>query len=463
VIVRPRISACLIARDEEAMLPACLASLAGAVDEVIVVDTGSRDRTAEIAIEAGAKLVRFAWCDDFAAARNASLDAATGDWILILDADERLGKGAAVALRAAVRGATFDCAMLPLHDANRLDASLDDVLSGAARLREPHHLPRLLRNCGGLRFTSAIHENVLPWLRARGMKVAFVAAPLIHYGAIPAFREARNKSDRNVRLLEKACAEAGDDPTPFGYLAHELLERGKSAEAAEVIARGWALLDGLDVTRRLSVLRLATAKARLELERGDADATRSTVERAIDFDGKHPDLSFLHGLALETLALATAPGEVRTRDLEAALRAYDEAIGLANVLYAQSFVIGASGFAAFTRKGSCALALGDPKAARDAFAQALAAKPGHTEAELGLVEAAIDLDDPALALAKVELLLGDRPDGWLLAALAFERLGMAADVRTFLLRARERAPKGYATPRRRERHIALLTRIAQTL
>ena len=85
-----RISLCMIVKDEEEMLPRCLESVRGAVDEIIVVDTGSSDRSVDIAREYGASVVEFAWCEDFAAARNAGLERASGDWILFLDADEAL-------------------------------------------------------------------------------------------------------------------------------------------------------------------------------------------------------------------------------------------------------------------------------------------------------------------------------------------------------------------------------------
>ena len=98
----PRISLCMIARDEAAQLPRCLASVRGAVDEVVLVDTGSRDRTREIAREHGARVESFAWCDDFAAARNASLARASGDWVLVLDADEELPEATRAGLRAAL-------------------------------------------------------------------------------------------------------------------------------------------------------------------------------------------------------------------------------------------------------------------------------------------------------------------------------------------------------------------------
>src|SRR5205809_7536444 len=90
--MRPHVSLCVIAKNEEANLPACLSSAADLVDEIVVVDTGSTDRTKEIAEQFGAKVVDFPWVDSFAAARNESLKHATGDYAFWLDADDRLGE-----------------------------------------------------------------------------------------------------------------------------------------------------------------------------------------------------------------------------------------------------------------------------------------------------------------------------------------------------------------------------------
>ena len=88
-----RVSLCMIVRDEEEMLAACLESCREAVSEMVIVDTGSSDRTVEIAESFGARVVHFAWSGSFAEARNVGIDAATGDWILWLDADEQLEPG----------------------------------------------------------------------------------------------------------------------------------------------------------------------------------------------------------------------------------------------------------------------------------------------------------------------------------------------------------------------------------
>src|SRR6516162_9004672 len=95
----PRVSLTMIVKNEEANLAACLESTASLFDEIIVVDTGSTDRTREVAARFGAAVFDFPWCDDFAAARNEALRHAGGDWIFWLDADERLDEANRTELR----------------------------------------------------------------------------------------------------------------------------------------------------------------------------------------------------------------------------------------------------------------------------------------------------------------------------------------------------------------------------
>ncbi len=102
-LTNPTLSLCMIVRNEAGNLAACLDSVVGFVDEMVILDTGSTDRTVDIALEYGAKVSEFVWCDDFSLARNASMRGVAGDWVLVLDADERLTVEIKAAIVAAIQ------------------------------------------------------------------------------------------------------------------------------------------------------------------------------------------------------------------------------------------------------------------------------------------------------------------------------------------------------------------------
>jgi len=116
------LSLSMIVKNEEPFLAHCLDSVRGLVDEMVILDTGSTDGTLEIARAAGARVFQSPWRDDFSAARNASLEKATGDWILILDADEELPASEHAPLRQ-------------VDDAS-IEAALRQSCYGLASLRE---------------------------------------------------------------------------------------------------------------------------------------------------------------------------------------------------------------------------------------------------------------------------------------------------------------------------------------
>ena len=141
----------MIVRDEEEMLPRCLAAVRDAVDEIIVVDTGSTDRTIEIARSFGAKVIEREWTGSFADARNASFDAATGDWVMFLDADEVLVADDAQRLRE-ILGRTWREAFYLVE--TNFTGELGD---GTA---VTHNAMRVFRNRPEYRFEGRIHEQI---------------------------------------------------------------------------------------------------------------------------------------------------------------------------------------------------------------------------------------------------------------------------------------------------------------
>jgi glycosyltransferase involved in cell wall biosynthesis len=184
----------MIVRDEQANLPRCLASVEGLFDEIVVVDTGSTDRTREVAREFGARVFEFVWVDDFAAARNAALEHATGDYAFWLDADDVVDPPEREKLRALleVLGGREAAAGIGAHRAPyELGRGGDHVGSGPHR--GPHEAYVVRCACdpepdgnGGrtvvdhirlfplredLRWTYRLHEQILPALRRANVPV----------------------------------------------------------------------------------------------------------------------------------------------------------------------------------------------------------------------------------------------------------------------------------------------------
>ena len=419
------VTLCLIVRDEAAFLPGCLASVAGAVDRVVVVDTGSTDDTPRLAQQAGATVVSFPWIDDFAAARNAALPhVPPGGWVLVLDADERLAPGGAEAIRAAVARGGFVLGLLPLHNAARLDATPAEIVSGAARRGTPAALPRLLRHTPDLAWEGIVHEHVRGWLERNGARVVSVAAPIVHYGDLAEVREARGKAARNRGLLEKLCAASPDEPQPWSYLASERARTGDLAGAADAVDRGWqALLRALDRGGlRPAVIPLASQRTQLQLGRGDDEGALATVVTARRVSGDHPNLAFAAGAAAAKLG--------RWAEAERELRS---ALAMAGRTFEDEVYDGVTGDRSRAVLARVLLRTDRPDDALAVWAT------GHSElAALGRAEAHHRAGRPEPALAELEpLLRGDdsSADAWTLAAWAMRDAGDGPSALTFAKRA----------------------------
>jgi tetratricopeptide (TPR) repeat protein len=455
-----RLSLCLIARDEEAMLPACLESARRVVDEIVLVDTGSADATREIARRAGAVVAERAWDDDFSAPRNLALRLATGDWVLQLDADERLAPGAAAGLRAAMARQDLDLGLLRLHDARAMDATLAGVLAGRERLGAATLVPRLMRRTPDLEYRGIVHESVEAWAGRRGMRTGLVEADLVHLGAVPDRRATLGKRGRNTSLLERRCRLEPDSITPFGFLAMEYWEAGRHEEARAAAEAGWGVLPVQPPHRSAHLL--GVARALCQMRSGQATGMAGTVETLIAREGLRSDSALLRGLAAE-LAARPLEGPARAAGLEAAARAYREALATDPARQERVCIGGSGGWYARVRLGIVLLQLGRAAPALELFRAALAEEPGHREALLGEAEALLDAAEPGQALARLEPLLrahGDVPDGWVLAAAAARALGAAGDADLLLARAAGRVGAGFVAPHRAARHLALLPAVS---
>ncbi len=215
-----RLSVCLIVKNEEQFLAQCLKSVRAIAQQIIVVDTGSMDRTVEIAKEFGAEIYSHAWNDDFAAARNAALEHATGDWVLMLDADEELPEQEHQKLCSDLKKSGVIAQRLPLFNHGN-------------KAEGPSFVPRLFRNAPGVFYSGRVHEQVFPSLLALGkswgLQVDFGTAQLLHHGYTKEMVRDRNKIERNLKLLRQAVEE---NPTDANLMMNFGLELVRSDDLA---------------------------------------------------------------------------------------------------------------------------------------------------------------------------------------------------------------------------------------
>ena len=266
---RPTVSLTMIVRDEQRNLPECLASARGLFDELIVVDTGSADRTAVIARSFGAHVTEFPWVDDFAAARNAALERATGDYACWLDADDRIPPVQQPKFRALLAGLrrgdeaayVIRCACDP------------DERGGGATVVD--HV-RLFPRRGDVRWDYRVHEQILPALRRAGVPVRWTDLTVRHVGYADAVTR-RRKLDRDRRLLElERAARPGDPFVRFnlGFIAVELEDWAAALPHLERSLAGSAPDDS--IARKLHAL---IARAHQGL--GDGDAALLACDRGL--------------------------------------------------------------------------------------------------------------------------------------------------------------------------------------
>jgi glycosyltransferase involved in cell wall biosynthesis len=230
---RPKLSLCMIVKNESDNLPACLESARGLADELIIVDTGSTDDTRDIALRFGAKLIQSDWNGDFSRARNLSLDAATGRWIIWLDADDRLTEPDKTAIRSL---AEADPDITPKAYGLIVKNSRDGGLTGTV-----FNQIRVFPNRPSLRFRAPVHEQILPSLEEAGIPVEYLQAKILHTGyADPAVAKA--KQVRNRAILE-AQVKAGQGITPVTLytLGCACVDLGDASRAVDWFRRAVAL------------------------------------------------------------------------------------------------------------------------------------------------------------------------------------------------------------------------------
>jgi glycosyltransferase involved in cell wall biosynthesis len=191
----PTISLCMIVKDEEKFLENCLKSVENCVDEMVIVDTGSTDRTIEIAKSFGARVYQHPWENDFSKHRNQSLSYARGDWMFWIDADEVLESGGGEIIRKAVRNNGIDSLLVTMvcYYENRTRESWNNSI-------------KLFKKNAGILFEGSVHNQVVGCQRTK-----YCSAKIYHYGYDLDPNNVQKKFDRTSTLLKRAIEKEPDN------------------------------------------------------------------------------------------------------------------------------------------------------------------------------------------------------------------------------------------------------------
>ena len=224
------LSLSMIVRNEEARLADCLASVEGFADEMVVVDTGSTDGTVAIAEAAGARVEHIDWPGDFAPARNTGLTFLSGDWVLVLDADERLRPEVIPALKALMAQPDVLVINLLRYEIGAAMAPYSSV----SRLFRRHPAIRWSRP-----YHSMIDDSVRDLLeRESQWRIAACGEPaLLHDGYRPELLAGSDKADRLRQAMQAELDAQPGDPYASAKLGGLLISEGNHAQAIALLRR----------------------------------------------------------------------------------------------------------------------------------------------------------------------------------------------------------------------------------
>jgi hypothetical protein len=291
---KPILSLCMIVKDERRNLARCLTSIKPYVDEMIIVDTGSEDGTPEIALQYGAKVSYFEWCDDFAEARNYAISQASGDWILMPDADEEIIVDSEDFLEQLTLQPDVLAYSIALTEAN--DQSLT-----------PAHLIRLLRNLPDIKYVGRFHEQ--PRYQNQhisGNQIGYLeGVRILHYGYGEEQGIQKNRS-RNIPILERARQEEGLNLMLLYCLAGMYADTQQTEKAQECYSEAFDrllpnLLDGTPPNELSFVPSLIFTLGTQSIQQEDYETARLLCQRGLEWCPNYPPLNYLAGATIRAL------------------------------------------------------------------------------------------------------------------------------------------------------------------
>ena len=346
------LSLCMIVKNEEDYLEQCLNSVKDIVDEIIIVDTGSTDSTLEIAEKFGAKIYHFEWVDDFSKARNFSIEKATGEWLLLLDADEALEPKDQGKLIELINTATQDGCNFKIYN------YVGEQVSNQMTI---HYAFRLLRNNHKYAFKGAIHEQIMS-LNNENVASKFISIDIViyHYGYLDKIVKKKNKRLRNIPIILKQVEENPQDAYHLFNLGNEYLALEDFKKAIEIYKKALTFVVHQKTFTPHLYYRLIRALFAIQ----DYREALEVAQQALDIYPNYTNIYFLKAMIHEKLGQYTL-----------AILNFNICLESRETPYYLNIIEGCNSYGAYLGLGSIYEALEDYPKALDAYMNAIKSNP----------------------------------------------------------------------------------------
>ncbi|MBT2678863.1 glycosyltransferase [Bacillus sp. ISL-35] len=290
--MKPFLSVCLIVKDEEKVLSRCLESVNGIADEIIIADTGSVDRTKEIALKYTDMVYDYKWDEDFSKARNFAASRASGEWIFVIDADEYVDRDSFLKFKTNLKENPVDSNILAVQIVNFVGANGKDTVL--------NYHERIYLNNGIIFYYRPIHEMLKH--KEAHEKRGFAQLQIFHSGYMENVIKEKQKSKRNLSLLIKKKVK---EPIDYYFLGNEYYQIGNLEKAINYYKKGYQLKENINIdwvkkllVRLVNCLHIANRDTEaMEI----IDASEEVFENLVDFKFLKGKILFNQGKIKETI------------------------------------------------------------------------------------------------------------------------------------------------------------------
>jgi glycosyltransferase involved in cell wall biosynthesis len=412
------ISLCMVVRDEAEYLASSIESTRPVVDEIIVVDTGSKDETTEIARTLGATVYQKSWPGDFASAYNLFLPYARGDWIFNLDADEVLDPRSRSSILTLAKGNGFDGYLFTAYNYTHTPTikwrgiEPGNSLARGAMGYRPSQSVRLFRNHPENRYSGEVHQSIRPSILDRGGRIGTTEIPIHHYGLLREDRIA-SKITRYLNMAKKKVKSQPDNFRAWLELGLLLLNSAERKGAIRSFYKARSLEHGPSSAFFMGHMLIETGKPHEAIEYLEEAIQKNPDDKVVDFD--RADAYEEIGRAYELLgrpqeaeksyrlALSTRPDSpIASHNLAGLLSvrgALFESKAILEKLLSRYPRLGT----AWTTHGINKLRSGDLEGARTAFEIALKIDPNNFDARNNLTFSLPKIKFPPARMKVIEL------------------------------------------------------------